>query len=100
MTLDGILWDRKKLSNSNELTFSFKTYGKRVSEIVEQELKEMGFVYSEKSKSYRKTIVVQKGEDIGDGSFLGMSVKLQKQFLEDAYQKCAEPIIKEIIPKI
>ena len=90
----------KKLSNSNELTFSFKAYGKRVPEIVEQELKIIGFVYSDKSKSYRKTIVVQKGEDIGDGTFLGMSVKLQKQFLEGAYQKYAEPIIKTIIPKI
>lgn len=90
----------KKLSNSNELTFSFKAYGKRVPEIVEQELKEIGLVYSDKSKSYRKTIIVQKGEDIGDGTFLGMSVKLQKQFLEDAYQKYAEPIIKAIIPKI
>lgn len=90
----------KKLSSSNELIFSFKAYGKTVPGSVEQELKEIGFVYSDKSKSYRKSIVVPKGEDIGDGSFLGMSDKLQKKFLEDVYRENAVPIIKEIIPKI
>ena len=90
----------KKLSNSNELIFSFKAYGKKVPDGIEQELSKIGLVYCDKSKSYRKTIVVQKGEDIGDGTFLGMSVKLQKKILEDVYQKYAEPIIKVIIPKI
>ncbi len=90
----------KKLSNSNELIFSFKAYGKKVPNSVEQELTNIGFEYYNRSKSYRKSIVVPKGEDIGDGSFLGMSDKLQKKFLEDVYRENAVPIIKEIIPKI
>ena len=89
-----------KLSNSKPLTFSFKAYGKKLAGSVEQELTNIGFEYCNKSKSYRKLIVVPKGKDIGDGSFLGMSDKLQKKFLEDVYQKYAEPIIKVIIPKI
>lgn len=90
----------KKLSKSNELTFSFKAYGKKVPDSVEQKLTNIGFEYCNRSKSYRKSIVVQKGNDIGDGSFLGMSDKLQKKFLEDVYRENAVPIIKEIIPKI
>ena len=90
----------KKLSKSNELTFSFKAYGKKVPDSVEQKLTNIGFEYCNRSKSYRKSIVVQKGKDIGDGSFLGMSDKLQKKFLEDVYRENAVPIIKEIIPKI
>ena len=84
----------KKLSKSNELTFSFKAYGKKLSDSVELELKKKGFVYSTKSKSYRKTI------DIGNGTFFDMNEEQQKAFLEEAYRTSAVPIIKDIIPKI
>lgn len=83
----------KKLSKSNELTFSFKAYGKKLSDSVELELKK-GFVYSTKSKSYRKTI------DIGNGTFFDMNEEQQKTFLEEVYRTSAVPIIKDIIPKI
>ena len=84
----------KKLSKSNELTFSFKAYGKKLSDSVELELKKKGFVYSTKSKSYRKTI------DIGNGTFFDMNEEQQKTFLEEVYRTSAVPIIKDIIPKI
>ena len=84
----------KKLSKSNEMTFNFKAYGKKLSDSVEQELIKKGFVYSTKSKSYRKTI------DIGNGTFFDMNEEQQKAFLEEAYRTSAVPIIKDIIPKI
>ena len=84
----------KKLSKSNELTFSFKAYGKKLSDSVELELIKKGFVYSTKSKSYRKTI------DIGNGTFFDMNEEQQKTFLEEVYRTSAVPIIKDIIPKI
>ena len=84
----------KKLSKSNELTFSFKAYGKKLSDSVELELKKKGFVYSTKSKSYRKTIY------IGNGTFFDMNEEQQKTFLEEVYRTSAVPIIKDIIPKI
>lgn len=84
----------KKLSKSNELTFSFKAYGKILSDSVELELKKKGFGYSTKSKSYRKTI------DIGNGTFFDMNEEQQKTFLEEVYRTSAVPIIKDIIPKI
>lgn len=90
----------KKLCSSNELTFGFKNNGKRIPYDVEQNLIELGFEYFDKSKSYRKSIVVPRGEDFCDGTFIGLYDNLQKAFLEDVYQKYAEPIIKNIIPKI
>ena len=89
----------KKLSNSNELIFSFKAYGKTVPDSVEQRLTDIGFEYCDKSKSYRKIINAQK-EGTGDRTFFGMNEEQQKTFLENVYRKYAVPIIKEIIPKI
>ena len=89
----------KKLSKSNELTFSFKAYGKKVPDSVEQRLTDIGFEYCDKSKSYRKIINAQK-EGTGDRTFFGMNEEQQKTFLENVYRKYAVPIIKEIIPKI
>ena len=84
----------KKLSKSNELTFSFKAYGKKVPDSVEQKLTNIGFEYCNRSKSYRKTIY------IGNGTFFDMNEEQQKAFLEEAYRTSAVPIIKDIIPKI
>ena len=83
----------------NELTFSFKAYGKKVPDSVEQRLTDIGFEYCDKSKSYRKIINAQK-EGTGDRTFFGMNEEQQKTFLENVYRKYAVPIIKEIIPKI
>ena len=82
------------------MVFCFKSGSIRVPKGVDQTLNDLGFEYSDNSMAYRKTIIVPKGKDIGDGTFFGLSDKLQEAFLEDVYRNYAEPIIKSIIPGI
>ena len=84
----------KKLKGSNELTFYFKFKGQKL-DITDKQyslLKELEFLYDERSKSYRKKIYIPFGK-----SYLGMTDKQQKAFLETVYKEYATPIIRQII---
>ena len=63
-------------------------------------LKSLGFEYSDQSRTYKKIFIVPKGEDIGDGTFSGLSKKLQKAFIDSICRNDVEPVIKTIIEKL
>ena len=89
----------KKLCKENELTFYFKSKGERLEAEKEQLLDKLGFKFHDKSRTYRRFISVPKGEH-GNGTFLSLNEKVQRQFLESVYREYAEPIIRSVIPML
>ena len=83
-----------KLSNSNSLTFYFK-FPKEIVDFgsaIENTLKDLGYRYHEKSRSYRVEIPVFQSD--GRKYFLNLLPYAQEHFLETVYQKYACPIIR------
>ncbi len=62
----------------------------------EQLLSNLGFVFHDKTGTYRKAVLIPKGEN-GNDAFFGLNKQEQKVFLIDTYKNYAEPIIKNII---
>lgn len=83
-----------KLSNSDSLTFYFKLPMVIVdfSSAIEKTLKDLGYRYHEKSRSYRVEVSVPQFE--GRKYFLNLNSFVQKVFIESVYQRFACPIIR------
>ena len=86
----------KRLSEKNELILNFKFKGKRLEQGKEQLLSDLGFAFQDKTGTYRKTILVTKGEN-GNGTFFSQNEKEQEDFLREVYRNNAEPVIMRIV---
>ena len=97
---EGIEFGWRSLNADSMFLFYFNFKNERFVSDDELYLKNLGFVYSDKSRTYNKIIVVPKGEDIGDGTFSGLFPKLQKVFIDSICRNDVEPVIKTIIERL
>ena len=94
---EGIELGWRSLNSDSILLFYFNFKNERLVLDDELYLKSLGFEYSDQSRTYNKIIIVPRGEDIGDGTFSGLSPKLQKVFIDTICRNDIEPVIKTII---
>lgn len=97
---EGIELGWRSLNADSMLLFYFIFKNERLVLDDELILKNLGFVYSDQSRTYNKIIVVPKGEDIGDGTFSGLIPKLQKFFIDDICRNYIEPVFKTIFERL
>jgi hypothetical protein len=88
------------LNTDSMMLFYFNFNNERLALDDELKLKSLGFEYSNQSRTYEKTFVIPKGEDIGDGTFSGLTEKLQTFFIDFICRNDVEPVIKTIIEKL
>jgi len=94
---EGIELGWRSLNADSMFLFYFNFKNERLVLDDELYLKSLGFEYSDQSRTYKKIFIVPKGEDIGDGTFSGLSKKLQKAFIDTICRNDVEPVIKTII---
>ena len=97
---EGVEIRWRSINMDSRLLFDFNFNNERIELDDELFLKGFGFDYSVQSRTYRKIYVVPKGKDIGDGTFSGLSKKMQKGFIDFICRNDIEPVIKTIIEKL
>ena len=97
---EGVEIGWRSINMDSRLLFDFNFNNERIELDDELFLKGFGFDYSVQSRTYRKIYVVPKGKDIGDGTFSGLSKKMQKGFIDFICRNDIEPVIKTIIEKL
>ena len=97
---EGVEIGLRSINMDSRLLFDFNFNNERIELDDELFLKGFGFDYSVQSRTYRKIYVVPKGKDIGDGTFSGLSKKMQKGFIDFICRNDIEPVIKTIIEKL
>ncbi len=83
----------KKLNEAKELSFCLKIQGKELNldSKLGRKLRELGYKYHEKSKTYKIKICVPQFE--GKSTFFAMDDKEKTSFLTKVYQNYAYPLI-------
>ena len=94
---EGVEIRWRSINMDSMMLFDFNFNNERIELDDELFLKGFGFDYSVQSRMYRKIYVVPKGKDIGDGTFSGLSKKMQKGFIDFICRNDIEPVIKTII---
>ena len=97
---EGVEIRWRSINMDSMMLFDFNFNNERIELDDELFLKGFGFDYSVQSRTYRKIFVVPKGKDIGDGTFSGLSKKMQKGFIDFICRNDIEPVIKTIIEKL
>ena len=97
---EGIEIGWRSINMDSRLLFDFNFGNERLGLNDELFLKGFGFDYSNQSQTYRKIYVVPKGEDIGDGTFSGLTPKMKKFFIDFICRNDIEPVIKTIIENL
>jgi len=97
---EGVEIGWRSINMDSMLLFDFNFKNERLGLNDELFLKGFGFDYSDQSRTYNKIFVVPKGEDIGDGTFSGLSRKLKKFFIDFICRNDIEPVIKNIIENL
>ena len=97
---EGVEVRWRSINMDSMLLFDFNFNNERLMLNDELFLKGLGFDYSDQSRSYRKIFVVPKGKDIGDGTFSGLTPKIQKFFIDFICRNDIEPVIKTIIERL
>ncbi len=81
---------KKLLKEEKKLTLSFNYKKQGLGSKEENQLSSLGFVYDQKSKSYRTTI------DLKNTSFLNLTNDKQRDLLENVYNEKVAPVIKNL----
>ena len=97
---DGVEIRWRSINMDSMMLFDFNFGNERLELNDELFLKGFGFDYSEPSRTYRKIYVIPKGKDIGDGTYSGLSQKMQKGFIDFICRNDIEPVIKNIMEKL